>query len=100
MTNRDADEAARHIAAVTVTCPVCRADFQPARRRQRECSPRCNNSARTAKPADPAKTCGHCGGSMTGKRPQARWCGDRCRDRARRVRERTRGTGSSSQETH
>ncbi|NJC10605.1 hypothetical protein F4558_000431 [Micromonospora profundi] len=34
------------------------------------------------------RACQHCGGSMEGKRPQAIHCGERCRDQARRQRER------------
>ncbi|MFE2335051.1 hypothetical protein [Streptomyces coelicoflavus] len=37
------------------------------------------------------RACEHCGGSMEGKRPQAKHCGDRCRDRARRQRGREAG---------
>jgi hypothetical protein len=35
-----------------------------------------------------AGECAHCGGSMESKRPQATYCGERCRDRARRQRDR------------
>ncbi|MFI7429265.1 hypothetical protein ACIBPB_19940 [Micromonospora sp. NPDC049836] len=34
------------------------------------------------------RACQHCGGTMEGKRPQAIHCGERCRDQARRQRER------------
>jgi hypothetical protein len=34
------------------------------------------------------RTCAECLGSLEGKRPQAKWCGSVCRDRARRARNR------------
>jgi len=30
----------------------------------------------------PEKTCDYCGGPICGKRPQARYCGERCRTKA------------------
>ncbi len=40
------------------------------------------------------RRCTHCGNPLVGKRPQAQYCGDRCRDRARRQRDREAGHSS------
>ncbi|MER6525215.1 hypothetical protein [Streptomyces sp. NPDC001508] len=37
------------------------------------------------------RRCAHCDEPLTGKRPQARYCGELCRDRARRQRDREAG---------
>ncbi|MFD3824165.1 HNH endonuclease [Streptomyces sp. NPDC058625] len=45
--------------------------------------------AREGEQAKPdARTCSQCGGSMEGRRKSAKHCGERCKDRARRQRER------------
>lgn len=40
------------------------------------------------------RACAHCSGPMTGKRPNAKFCGERCKDRDRRRRDREAGKSS------
>lgn len=61
-----------------------------ANNHQLYCTKRCKQAyyRKRDKPDLGNRQCGFCRGSMTGKRPQAKWCADYCRDKARRVRER------------
>jgi 5-methylcytosine-specific restriction endonuclease McrA len=54
----------------------------------RSCIRAFHQAEREASRAGRQRTCQNCGGSMAGKRPQAKWCGDDCREAGRAPRDR------------
>lgn len=73
-------------------CAHCGEQFQAALRRWGAlyCSKRCNDGARRtrqqAAKGRRAETCGQCGASLEGRRPQARFCSDVCGQASRNAR--------------
>ncbi|MGY1693572.1 HNH endonuclease [Geodermatophilus sp. SYSU D00814] len=65
--------------------------------RRRYCNRACDDAhdRDKRKQERPVHSCQRCGQAMPGRRPQAKWCSDLCRERARRDRDRDKRNGAA-----